>query len=244
MHTPSNTLPLNRPFIGFIRVSTQRQAEKGLSLEAQKHLVKEYVVGNGGDLRLIYGDHATGMGDHAFLGNAELLDALKASREIGAILVVTDVTRLGRSERLVDVLDVFGVDLLSIRDGRILSRNELRLRLRSAQKGGENNRAKTRRALAGAKRRGVALGNRSNLRHAQRKGQLASRIKRDMLVETIVRILRRHDPGLKMNAKEAATLLNLGGLRTGQGNLWTRERVRPLLRSARAHISSRWFIGL
>jgi DNA invertase Pin-like site-specific DNA recombinase len=242
MHTPLHTSLSNRQVIGFIRVSTRRQAVEGLSLKQQEVLIREYVVGNGGDLRAIYGGHASGMGN-ASVRNHELRDILKLARDTRAILAVTDVTRLGRSITLVDLLDVNGVEVLVVDEGRILSREELRRRLLAAERHGLSISQKTTEALASAKKRGVKLGNRTNLRHAQCKGQLASRIKKDIRIEEVVRILRRHDPKLGMTASEAAKIVNLAGLRTGKGNRWTRERMLPLLRKARAYDSSRWYIG-
>jgi DNA invertase Pin-like site-specific DNA recombinase len=232
------TPPFPKPVIGYVRVSTRHQLDRGQSLDAQVARIRQYVLGNGGDLRAIYGDQASGMGTRAHTTNAELHDALKMARDIGGMLVVTDVSRLGRSTALSDVLEEYGVNVFSLDDGRTLSPKDLLRRLERAQASGESIRRRTRRSLARVRSKGKKLGNPTSLRRAQAKGAISSAMKSDALTESVMRVLQRHDPGLTMSMREAARLLNADGLLTGKGKEWSKTRVRRHLERARARLAA------
>jgi DNA invertase Pin-like site-specific DNA recombinase len=172
------------------------------------------------------------MGPRTHDTNEELRDAIRKAREVGGALVVTDVSRLGRHDYLADLLDTSGVPVVSLDTGRILSTVELRRRLKAAKKAGETNRERTRKALARAKAAGKRLGN-PNWSPALRRAHIKRIVKKDERAEQIAEYLAKHDPDNVMSAAEIAALLNSVGMRTGQGNMWSRSRVLNFRRRCR-----------
>src|SRR5215471_20130467 len=144
-------------FIAYYRVSTARQGKSGLGIAAQRQAVESYL--NGGDWRII-GEY-TEIESGRRVDRPELDKALAAARIRQVPLVVAKVDRLTRSlaflTRLQDAgVDVRFADLPAIEGatGRFLLQQmaavaELEAGMISAR---------TKAALAAAKRRGVKLG--------------------------------------------------------------------------------------
>lgn len=101
---------------GYVRVSTARQAEEGLSLEAQERRVREYIAAQGWELAAIYVERGvSGRRDD----RPELRRLLASLGEIDR-LVIPKLDRLGRSNahlhKLFETLQSAGVELVSIAD--------------------------------------------------------------------------------------------------------------------------------
>lgn len=85
----------NGRYISYLRVSTQRQGESGLGLEAQRHAVATYL--NGGDWKLAKEFVETESGKN---NDRPALDkALRACRLQNATLIVGKLDRLARNTR-------------------------------------------------------------------------------------------------------------------------------------------------
>ena len=67
---------------------------------------------------------------------------------------------------------------------------------------------------------------------------MAAKVKTDALNEDIVELLRKHDPDGRLTARQVAELANRCGYRTGQGNLWTVDRIFRHLRRARCALAA------
>ena len=144
-------------FIAYFRVSTSRQGKSGLGLEAQRQAVANYL--NGGNWRIIAEFTEVESGRHA--GRPELEKALAAARVRKVPVVVAKLDRLTRSvaflSRLLEAgVDVRFADLPAIEGatGKFLLQQmaavaELEAGMISAR---------TKAALAAAKRRGTKLG--------------------------------------------------------------------------------------
>ena len=78
-------------YIAYYRVSTDDQGKSGLGLQAQRDFVRKYIQDNG-ELALEFQDIETGKSD----SREGLLDAITKCRDIGAILVAYDITRISR----------------------------------------------------------------------------------------------------------------------------------------------------
>src|SRR3981081_3446161 len=144
-------------FIAYYRVSTGKQAKSGLGIEAQRQAVATYL--NGGNWRIVaeFVEVESGKGR-----DSPALDkALAAARARQVPLVVAKVDRLTRSVAFVSRLLEAGVDvrfadlpMIEGATGRFLLQQmaavaELEAGMISAR---------TKAALAAAKRRGVKLG--------------------------------------------------------------------------------------
>ena len=144
-------------FIAYYRVSTSRQGKSGLGLEAQRQAVANYL--NGGNWHIVGEFTEVESGRHS--GRPELDKALAAARLRKVPLVVAKLDRLTRSvaflSRLLEAgVDVRFADLPAIEGatGKFLLQQmaavaELEAGMISAR---------TKAALAAAKRRGTKLG--------------------------------------------------------------------------------------
>jgi DNA invertase Pin-like site-specific DNA recombinase len=80
-------------YISYIRVSTQRQGQSGLGIEAQRDAVRRYVTSVGGELVGEYLEVESGKKDD----RPQLANALKHARRIRAMLLIAKIDRLARN---------------------------------------------------------------------------------------------------------------------------------------------------
>lgn len=102
--------------VGYIRVSTERQANEGVSLEAQRARIEAWAAANGADLVAVHVDAGLsgGRADNRPALQAALAEACKRK----AVVVVYSLSRLARSTRdaidIAERLDKSGADLVSL----------------------------------------------------------------------------------------------------------------------------------
>lgn len=101
--------------IGYIRVSTEQQADEGVSLAAQKGKIAAWCEVNGYELDSIFVD--AGLSGKSMDKRQGLKDALSAVKK-GNVLVVYSLSRLARSTKdtlsISEQLDKTGADLVSL----------------------------------------------------------------------------------------------------------------------------------
>jgi site-specific DNA recombinase len=101
--------------VGYIRVSTEKQASEGISLEAQEAKIKAWAELNDAELISVCKDAGI---SGAKADRAGMKEALELTTERKAVLVVYSLSRLSRSTRLTceigERLDKAGADLVSI----------------------------------------------------------------------------------------------------------------------------------
>src|SRR5262252_8226197 len=144
-------------FVAYYRVSTGRQGKSGLGLEAQREAVKTYL--NGGDWQVV--DEYTEVESGKRSDRPALEEALAAARLHRASLVVSKVDRLTRSvaflSRLLEAgVDVRFADLPQIEG--VTGRFMLQQMVAVAELEAGIISARTKAALAAAKKRGKKLG--------------------------------------------------------------------------------------
>jgi DNA invertase Pin-like site-specific DNA recombinase len=91
-------------FVAYYRVSTVRQGQSGLGLEAQQESVRRYL--NGGDWELLaeHQEVETGKGADALDKRPQLKAALAECRRQGATLIIAKLDRLARNVHFVSGL--------------------------------------------------------------------------------------------------------------------------------------------
>lgn len=105
-----------KPAYGYVRCSTTKQADEGVSLDAQKAKIADYCRVNEMELREVFVD--SGISGKKMTNRAALNEALKVTCADGAALVVYSLSRLARSTRdaiaIAERLEKSGADLVSI----------------------------------------------------------------------------------------------------------------------------------
>jgi DNA invertase Pin-like site-specific DNA recombinase len=140
-------------WISYLRVSTDRQGQSGLGIEAQRNSVAEYL--NGGKWSLIkeYTEIESGKRSERPM----LAKAIKACRVYGAKLVIAKLDRLSRDAHFLLGLEKAGIDFVA---ADMPNANRLTVGI-MAMVAEEERRMISKRtidALAAAKRRGTKLG--------------------------------------------------------------------------------------
>lgn len=95
-------------YIAYYRVSTTKQGESGLGLDAQRAAVRKYV--GAGSVVEHYTEVESGKNNH----RPQLAAALQQARKTGARLVIAKLDRLSRNAAFVMELKASGVDFVAV----------------------------------------------------------------------------------------------------------------------------------
>ena len=142
-----------KQFVAYYRVSTKRQGQSGLGLEAQRNAVSNY-VSTAGETVAEYTEVESGKK----ADRPQLLAAIAACKKTGATLCVAKLDRLARNVYFVSSLQHAGVDFVCV-DNQFATPFVVNILACVAQMEAEAISDRTKQALAAAKRRGVVLGN-------------------------------------------------------------------------------------
>jgi DNA invertase Pin-like site-specific DNA recombinase len=216
--------------VAYLRVSTARQGQSGLGLEAQAAAIKAYVSSVAGRVVETFTEIESGKSSN----RPELAKALHLARVTGATLVIAKLDRLSRNAAFLLTLRDSGVRFVA---ADMPDANELTVGVMAliAQHEREAIAKRTREALQAAKARGTVLGNPNGAAALRRagKGNGAG-------VRAIVANADAHAANLAtvisaMRAEGIATLgglasaLNQRGMLTPRGGRWHKSSVRNLL---------------
>lgn len=211
-------LPGEQPrFVGYYRVSTERQGRSGLGLEAQREAVSGYIAQTGGVLLDAYTEVESGK-QHQ---RPELHRALAECRKRKAILIIAKLDRLARSVHFISGLMESGVDFVAV-DNPHANKLMLHLLAAFAEHEREAISERTKAALAAAKARGVQLGA-NGRRLAERHKQAADAFARE--VGESLSVLEQQGLSLAGIARS----LNERGVPTVKGGRWHPQTVQRIL---------------
>lgn len=140
-------------YVAYYRVSTDRQGESGLGLEAQRQAVARFIGGAG--LLAEYQEIESGK-SHA--NRPKLAAALDLCGRRGATLVIAKLDRLARDVHFISGLMKGGVDFVAV-DMPQANRLTVHILAAVAEHEREAISQRTRAALQAAKARGTKLGN-------------------------------------------------------------------------------------
>ena len=140
-------------FVGYFRVSTDRQGRSGLGLEAQREAVTRYIAGRGSMLAEFTEIESGRRNDRPALA-----DALALCRRQRATLLIARLDRLARSVAFISNLMESGVDFVAV-DMPEANRLTMHILAAVAEHEREAISQRTKAALQAAKARGVKLGN-------------------------------------------------------------------------------------
>lgn len=100
------------PLIGLVRVSTEKQADSGLGLEAQLAAIERYRSDIGGELLAAYTEVESGK-HNDISRRPKMREAAEHAVEVGATLVIGKLDRLVRSVSVLQYLRDMGVNFVA-----------------------------------------------------------------------------------------------------------------------------------
>src|SRR4051812_33241968 len=208
-------------FVAYYRVSTDRQGQSGLGLDAQRAAVAGFV----GARKLIAEFTEVESGRRA--DRPQLTAALDLCRRQRAMLVIAKLDRLARNVAFIANLMESGVEFVAV-DMPSANRLTLHILAAVAEHEREMISQRTRAALAQARKRGVKLGRPDGdtcHMHKARSAKVAA-FRATMLPEV------RQLIGQGMSQRRIAAELNRRGLTTYTGRPWRVQHVSSLLATA------------
>ncbi|GGM16223.1 recombinase family protein [Deinococcus aerophilus] len=214
------------PAVAYYRVSTTKQGQSGLGLEAQRHAVTVFARSRGLDVIREVIEIETGT---AKRDRPQLRAALETARGAGAVLMIAKLDRLARNVAFISSLmeartpfvacDMPDATELTVHIMAALAEHEARLIG-----------TRTRDALAAAKARGVKLGSPVPMSEACRAAGRASTARKAQAayssVNGYVRLMRQTG----MSLREIASRLNAEGHRSRTGKTWNHAQVARVLK--------------
>jgi DNA invertase Pin-like site-specific DNA recombinase len=135
------------------RVSTDRQGESGLGLDAQRKLVADYLNGGSWTLSAEFTEVESGKRSD----RPQLAAALAMAKRLRAKLIVAKLDRLSRNVSFISALMDSGVEFIAA-DMPFANKMTLQVLAVFAEHERDVISARTKQALAAAKERGVQLG--------------------------------------------------------------------------------------
>lgn len=220
-------------FVAYYRVSTARQGLSGLGLDAQRDSVMQFL--NGGHWTMVADFVEVESGRKS--DRPKLAEALIACRLHGATLVVAKLDRLARNAHFLLGLKEAGVEFVCV-DMPSANRLTVGIMAMVAEEEARMISARTKTALAAAKRRGTRLGKPENLTDdARRKGTEVSAKSRSSSAESwrtdVAPIVQAVVRDGKRTLREAAEVLNARSLPARRGGSWTATQILRILQSTR-----------
>ena len=216
-------------FIAYYRVSTVKQGQSGLGLEAQKASVADYLKSNTGELVTEYTEIQSGSKDN----RPELQAALRQCRLTGATLLIAKLDRLSRNRSFLMNVQDSSVQFVAV-DMPEANHFTVGLMACLADYERELISERTKAALQAAKARGVTLGN-PNLALVRNTDTTAAtaaliskaKARNDELQQVISEI--RSDTDTELTLREIANKLNDAGYTTSRGGQFHATSVNRIL---------------
>ncbi len=214
-------------FVSYVRVSTRKQGNSGLGLEAQLSAIEEYT--SKGTVLKTFKEVETGTSKKE---RPVLKSAIAYAKKKNATLVIAKLDRLSRSvafiARLMEenirfvALDYPDASPLMLHFAAIIAEQETRLISQ-----------RTKAALAQAKKRGVVLGN-PNIKSVSKKGSIANKTNAKQFASNILPIIKEIKNAGITDLRSIANALNARGIKTARGGAWWASSVSNIISNAEA----------
>jgi DNA invertase Pin-like site-specific DNA recombinase len=210
-------------FVAYYRVSTERQGQSGLGLDAQHSAVMAYL--NGGNWKLVAEFTEVESGKHS--DRAQLRAAQAACKRHKATLVIAKLDRLSRNVHFLSGLMEAGTKFVAVDNPNA---NKLTIHILAAVAEDERERisARTKAALAAAKAKGTKLGN-PRLADACAGVNAARQEAAGAFAAEILPTIREIQSSGVSSLRGVAKALSERGVRTARGGAWTAVQVGDIL---------------
>ncbi len=211
-------------YIAYYRVSTDKQGESGLGLEAQRTDVRRFIQPENLDLEL------TEIESGKKAQRPVLNQAIELCRNNGATLLIAKLDRLARNVSFVSTLMNSGIKFIAV---DMPSATELTIHIYSAIAEDEAKRIskRTKDALAVKKTQGIKLGSPQNLTNASRELAIKSikskaiNNENNIRAKAMINLLKANGLTLQAIANE----LNASGFKTSKGGQFMPMQIKRLL---------------
>lgn len=212
---------MDRSFVAYYRVSTDKQGVSGLGLEAQTHAVESFVARSGGEILAAFSE----VESSKTAKREKLEQALALCRTQKAVLVIAKLDRLARNTAFVANLLESGVEFIAC---DLPEANKLTLHIMAAIAEHEREMIskRTKEALAMAKNRGQKLGNpRPDIAAMNRSWSQKAKAQREAVLPLIQNFYEQGE-----SLSSIANTLNERGIKTCNGRSWYASSVKNVLR--------------
>jgi len=211
-------------FVAYYRVSTDKQGQSGLGLEAQRQAVMNYL--NGGPWKLVAEHTEVESGKRN--ARPELEKALAACRRHKAKLCIAKLDRLSRNLAFIATLMDSGVEFVAV-DNPHANKLTIHILAAVAEHEREAISERTKAALQAAKRRGVKLGG-TRLPAARRASIKARSEIADAFAANVRPIIKEIQASGVSSMRGIARALTARGVKTARGGDWSDVQVAAVLR--------------
>ncbi|CAN1544233.1 PinR Site-specific recombinases, DNA invertase Pin homologs [Methylophilaceae bacterium] len=216
---------VTKKFVAYFRVSTHKQGQSGLGLEAQELAVSNHLKEGISELVATFTEIETGKGANALERRPQLRKALEICRKNKATLIIAKLDRLARNVHFVSGLLETGCDFIA---ADMPHANKVMIQMHAVMSEWERDQISTRTkvALQAAKARGVILGKAgiNNLKNNLAERRLASNTFAENLGGLIEGFKLR---GLTQRAMVSE--LNQVGISAPKGGVWSLNQLQRLL---------------
>jgi len=221
---PKPGRPHSGKWIAYYRVSTDRQGESGLGLDAQRKLVSDYLNGGNWTLSAEFTEIESGKRSD----RPQLAAALAMCKRLRAKLIVAKLDRLSRNVGFISALMDSGVEFVAA-DMPHANKMTLQVMAVFAEYERDLISERTRRALAQAKERGKQLGGPKRL-EASALGVAANKTNAERFAANVAPIIREIQASGVTTLRGVARALNARGVPTARGAPWSAVAVSNILK--------------
>jgi DNA invertase Pin-like site-specific DNA recombinase len=221
---PKAARPHSGRWIAYYRVSTDRQGDSGLGLDAQRKLVNDYLNGGNWVLAAEFTEIESGKRSD----RPQLAAALAMCRKLRAKLIVANLSRLSRNVSFISALMDSGVEFVAA-DMPHANKMALQVLAVFAEYERDQISERTRRPLAQAKARGVKLGG-PKQREASALGVASNRANANRFAANVTPIIKEIQASGITTLRDVARALTARGVPSARGAAWSAEAVRNVLK--------------
>jgi DNA invertase Pin-like site-specific DNA recombinase len=216
-------------YYAYLRVSTQKQGQSGLGVEAQREAIARFAAAEGIEIAGELVEVETGKGADALERRPKLAAALAQARATHGAVIVAKLDRLSRDVAFVSGLMAQRVPFIVADLGADTDPFLLHLYAALAEKERALISARTKAALQAAKARGVKLGNPNGAAHLRNYGNTSAveavksgAQERAFALSSQIEAIRGEGV---TSANGIALALNSRGIASARGGTWTARSV-------------------
>jgi DNA invertase Pin-like site-specific DNA recombinase len=226
---------INVKAVAYTRVSTSKQGNSGLGLEAQQAAIRAFAEREGVEVAQWFTEVETGKGFDALDKRPQLAAALKAGRMLRAPVLVSKLDRLSRDVHFISGLMSERVEFIVTELGRQADPFVLHLFAALAEKERQLVSERTKAGLAAARERGKKLGN-PRLKAGKAEYLAIARARRAELAvkrtADYCGLIEAARAAGNITLKQVAQYLNASGIPTARGGKWSVMSVHRVERRA------------